>query len=149
MPKKLNLATKNKRNLGAKHRARGKTNSTFLKRNSCSNGREELGRRVLKLPTVMNYKKCEHWEVRQHNREAMKSYIIIINKILLMKCSSKKNKEFIVSLTNAIPWTRSKWQVCAVLYISSVLIIKPLRVKFLWIREVFWVMVESINRHPD
>jgi hypothetical protein len=63
--------------LGTKHRARGKTSSTFLKTNSCSNGREELGRRILKLPTVMNYKKSEHMEVRQHNREAMKSYIVV------------------------------------------------------------------------
>jgi len=59
------------------------------------------------------------------------------------------NKEFIVSFTNAVPWTRSKWQVCAVFDVSSVLITEPLRVKFLWIREVIWVMVESINRHPD
>jgi hypothetical protein len=33
--------------------------------------------------------------------------------------------------------------------VSSVLITEPLRVKFLWVREVLWVAVESINRHPD
>jgi len=53
------------------------------------------------------------------------------------------------STSNAVPWSGSKWQVCAVFDVSSVLITEPLRVKFLWIREVIWVMVESINRHPD
>jgi len=48
MHRKLNLATKNKRNLGAKARVRWKTNSTLVKRNSCSNVREEIGRRKLK-----------------------------------------------------------------------------------------------------
>jgi len=60
-----------------------------------------------------------------------------------------ENKEFTVSITNAVSWARSKWQVCEVFDVSSVLITEPLRVKFLWIREVVWVMVESINRHPD
>ena len=59
------------------------------------------------------------------------------------------NEEFIVSITNAVPWTRSKWKVCAVFDVSSVLITEPLRVKFLWIREVVCVMVESISRHQD
>jgi hypothetical protein len=48
MHRKLKFATKNKRNFGAKHRAGEKTNSSFLKRNSFSNGIEELGRRILK-----------------------------------------------------------------------------------------------------
>ena len=55
--RKLKLATKNNRNFGAKHRVRGKTNSTFFKRNSCSNGREELDKRI------HNYKRVNIWKL--------------------------------------------------------------------------------------
>jgi len=40
-----------------------KTNSTYVERNSYSNWREELGRKILKLPRVMNFKKSENTEV--------------------------------------------------------------------------------------
>jgi len=38
------------------------------------------------------------------------------------------NKEFTVSITNAVPWTRFKWQVCAVFDVSSVLITELLKI---------------------
>jgi hypothetical protein len=47
MYRKLKLATKIKRNFGAKHSVRRKANRTFVKRNSCSKVREDLGRRKL------------------------------------------------------------------------------------------------------
>jgi hypothetical protein len=62
----LKLATKNKRKLGVKQRARGKTSSTFVKGIYV---REELGRRKVKCAAVMNCKKGEHTELGQHNRE--------------------------------------------------------------------------------
>jgi len=45
---KIKVSNEDKRNLGSKDRVRWKKNSTLIKRNSCSNVREELGRRILK-----------------------------------------------------------------------------------------------------
>ena len=62
----------NKRNSCTKHilhkcllyqQSEGKTNSIFVTRNSYSNVREELGRRILKGPAAMNYKNSENTEV--------------------------------------------------------------------------------------
>jgi len=37
--------------------------TAHFKRNSYSNGREELGRKILRFPGVMNFKNSEHTEV--------------------------------------------------------------------------------------
>jgi hypothetical protein len=72
MHRKLKLATKIKRNFGAKHSVRQKDNRTFVKRNSYSNVREDLGRRKMIRSAVMNYKKGEHMEMGHHNTEQWK-----------------------------------------------------------------------------